>query len=62
MNGWLIVNAYLKRQKFRELFEMFLEASKDLDIELNMVSNEEAWLYFAKGKPGEKPDFILFWD
>ena len=62
MFGWLIINAYLNKQKFNELFSMLAEAADQLEIKLKIVTNEEGWLYFARGKQEEKPDFILFWD
>lgn len=62
MLGWLIINAYLKKQKFNELFAMLEEAADELEIKLKIMTNEESWLYFAKDEREEKPDFILFWD
>lgn len=62
MFGWLIINAYLNKQKFNELFSMLAEAADQLEIKLKIVTNEEGWLYFVRDKQEEKPDFILFWD
>lgn len=62
MLGWLIVNAYLNKQKFNELFEMLTEAADKRKIELKIVTNAEGWFYFAGDRQEQAPDFILFWD
>ena len=47
MNGWLIVNAYVRSEKFCELFEMLVQAGKSQDCMLEVKTNEEIWRLLA---------------
>jgi len=68
MQGWLIVNGFLKSKKFNELTEMFIQAVKEQDVTLSVYKNSELLvnlggdfeLSFWNNKV--KPDFIIFWD
>ncbi|MCH5264579.1 MAG: RimK family alpha-L-glutamate ligase [Lachnospiraceae bacterium] len=63
MKGWLIVNSFLKNEKFHELEEMFHSAAKGWNMELQTVENAElladtslsSWEF-------PSPDFVIFWD
>ena len=61
MKAWLIVNSFMKQEKFINLYEMLSLAFKKHDVNLEIKT--------AKGislKVGEimldKPDFAIFWD
>ena len=43
MTGILIVNEFVKSDKFSELFDMFDEAAKRYDIDLIKMTNGKAW-------------------
>ena len=67
MNGWLIVNAYVRSEKFCELFEMLVQAGKSQDCMLEVKTNEEIWRLLAVHnyqikKQLETVNFIIFWD
>ncbi len=66
MKGWLVVNEFIKSDKFRELFEMLGAAALQESIELECVSNAAVWEKLAVSeynlKLADRPDFILFWD
>lgn len=57
MTGVLIVNGFLRTEKFRELEELFLEAASRLSVNLSVRTNAQLLAGFHK-----RPDFVLFWD
>lgn len=61
MNGWLVVNGFLRNQKFSELTQRFLDAATKAGIQLHVYTNTEL-LADTKGHLEGKPDFVLFWD
>ncbi|MCR5209136.1 MAG: RimK family alpha-L-glutamate ligase [Lachnospiraceae bacterium] len=71
MTGILIVNEFVKSDKFSELFDMFEAAANRCGVELIRITNAKAWgmigensyhgLYTGASKDS-RPDFILFWD
>lgn len=56
MTGFLVVNAYLKGEKFDTLHSHLQKTAKKKNIDLKIKTNEE--MYFES----ETPDFVLFWD
>lgn len=57
MTGVLIVNGFLRTEKFRELEELFLEAASRLSVNLSVRTNADMLAGLD-----ERPDFVLFWD
>ena len=66
MKGWLVVNEFVKSDKFRELFEMLEAAAVQENVWLECISNAAVWEKLALNdydiKTAERPDFVLFWD
>lgn len=67
MKGWLVVNAYIKTEKFRDLFAMIIRAGKRHHCQVEIHTNEEVWKLLIKHnydikKELEDVEFILFWD
>ncbi|MDO4187750.1 MAG: RimK family alpha-L-glutamate ligase [Lachnospiraceae bacterium] len=67
MTGWLIVNEYLNTEKFIELQDLFIEASKKRNVNLYVHSNAEFVVDSSNGRVlskafDEYPDFIIFYD
>lgn len=56
MTGFLVVNAYLKSEKFDALHRHLVRSAVRQGISLTVKTNEEVML------GAEKPDFVLFWD
>lgn len=56
MNGILLVNHFLKGEKFNELHSHLITAAKKLNIELTLKTNLQASTESING------DFVLFWD
>lgn len=57
MTGVLIVNGFLRTEKFRELEELFLETASRLSVNLSVRTNAQLLAGLHK-----TPDFVLFWD
>lgn len=63
MRGLLIVNSFLKTEKFSDIYARLGASFEKLGVELSMRGNAE--FSHAVGAPlplGENPDFVLFWD
>lgn len=56
MTGFLVINHYLKGEKYDELHNHLVKSAKKCDITLKIVTNQQ--IIFNR----EKPDFVLFWD
>ncbi len=56
MTGFLVVNAYLKSEKFDALHRHLVSSAAQQGISLTVKTNED--MLFCT----EKPDFVLFWD
>lgn len=56
MRGFLVVNHFLKGQKFDEMHSHLIKSAHKMGIELVVKTNEQ--MLFEK----EIPDFVLFWD
>lgn len=67
MQGWLIVNAYIKSEKFEEIFDMLLQAGERQGCRIQRYTNEEVWFMAAQrdydmSRMAEGVDFVIFWD
>ena len=56
MDGFLVVNHYLRGIKYDDLHNHLLSCAKNMGIDLRLVTNQEALFV------DENPDFVLFWD
>ncbi len=57
LNGFLVVNHFLKGEKFDSLHKLLVESAKKHGIDLIIKTNLELSVY-----NGTLPDFALFWD
>lgn len=61
MNGWLIVNNFVKSEKSKTLWNMLLDSAKRQGVELELKRTGE--LNIPVGESfGALPDFAIFWD
>ncbi|MDD3335747.1 MAG: RimK family alpha-L-glutamate ligase [Eubacteriales bacterium] len=61
--GLLVVNAFLKTNKFDEIYLTLLEAAKSIGIGLEVKTNAEVVCELcAASFPSSSYDFVLFWD
>jgi RimK family alpha-L-glutamate ligase len=56
MIGFLVINHFLKGEKYDTLYKDLIKSAKNFGIELLIKTNQE--MIFEQ----QKPDFVLFWD
>ena len=61
MQGWLIINSFMKTEKFITLYEMLSLAFKNRGVSLEIKKAEDISLN-VEDKLINKPDFAIFWD
>lgn len=59
--GILLVNSYVKSEKFSQLYRLLELAAPACDVSLSLRGNGEVCLP-VPGAWAERPDFVLFWD
>lgn len=63
MRGWLVVNGFLRSDRFRATYAHLVDAAREAAIGLSVKTNVElAPVDFSTVPPDERPDFVLFWD
>ncbi len=63
MNGWLIVNSFVKWDKFSEIYELLLDAGKKIGVSLEMKTSSDIFCSVqSEFAPLKFPDFAIFWD
>ena len=63
VKGWLIVNSFVKWDKFTEIYELLLDAGKAKGIDLEMKSSSDVFCSVQSGfEEIPLPDFVIFWD
>ena len=63
MNGWLIVNSFVKWDKFSEIYELLLNAGKKIGVSLEMKTSSDIFCSVqSEFSELELPDFAIFWD
>jgi len=63
MRGLLVVNSFLKTDKFADIYARLAASFRKLGTELSMCGNADFAHEVSSALPlREKPDFVLFWD
>lgn len=63
MKGYLIVNSFVRAEKFQELYRFFLNSAVRLNINLEVKRTEDFISDLEEDfKNIALPDFVLFWD
>lgn len=61
--GWLVINSFVKHDKFFEIYRMLLTAGEKKGVELELKTTTDLLFEVGSSFDGlEKPDFVLFWD
>ena len=61
MNGWLIVNSFVKWDKFSEIYELLLDAGKKIGVSLEMKTSSDIFCSVqSEFGPLKLPDFAIF--
>lgn len=67
MKAWLVVNAFLQKEKFDEIHRWLCEAGRHRNVDISIRTNEELLSMCTEGGLAllpelDKVDFVLFWD
>ena len=63
MKGWLVVNGFLKSDKFNNLYSFFQNSAEQLNIDLELVFSDTLLCEATDGfSQFERPNFVIFWD
>ncbi len=63
MKGFLIVNSFLKTEKFTELYSLLNKSAKQFNVHLQIKTGAELMSEIGEfACMQNKPDFALFWD
>lgn len=62
MKGWLVVNAFLKLDKFNEIYALLQRAFADEGVELEIKTGAELICASSEMRRLKLPDFVIFWD
>ncbi len=63
MKGWLIVNSFVKWDKFSEIYSLLLDAGKKVGVSLEMKTSSDIFCSVQDSFEKETlPDFGIFWD
>ena len=67
MKAWLVVNAFLQKEKFDEIHRWLCEAGRRRNVDISIKTNEELLSLCTNGGLHILPvldsvDFVLFWD
>ncbi len=63
--AWLVVNHFVRAEKFETFYEMLIETAREQGIRLEKRTNVELLTEIDENfdaEKAEKPDFVLFWD
>ncbi len=62
MFGWLIVNSFIKKDKFCDIYNLLMNASAKRGVHLKLVTSTSLLAEVGAPLPYQKPDFAIFWD
>ena len=63
MNGYLIVNAFMKDNKFKDVYDLFLKSFSNTNIKLEVKTNIDLLDILNNHQQFKnKPDFVIFFD
>ena len=62
MFGWLVVNSFMKKDKFVDLYNLLMNSAKKQGVQLELKTTTDLLSTVGAPLPCEKPDFVIFWD
>ncbi len=60
--GWLVVNGFLKSEKFNTLYGLLIDAALKKDVYLSVVTTDQLISFIGEEEKLKLPAFVLFWD
>ena len=62
MFGWLVVNSFMKKDKFVDLYNLLMSSAQKQGVQLELKTTTDLLAEVGAPLPCEKPDFVIFWD
>lgn len=62
MKGWLVVNSFLKTEKFKEIYGFLQNSATEFGVDLQIKNGADLMREIGDYSLIEKPDFAIFWD
>lgn len=62
MFGWLVVNSFMKKEKFADLYNLLMQSAKKHNVQLELKTSTDLLAQVGAPLPRPKPDFVIFWD
>ena len=62
MFGWLVVNSFMKKDKFVDLYNLLMSSAQKQGVQLELKTTTDLLVEVGAPLPYEKPDFVIFWD
>ena len=62
MFGWLVVNSFIKKDKFADLYNLLTNSANKHGVQLEIKTTTHLLAEVGAPLPCEKPDFVIFWD
>ena len=62
MFGWLVVNSFMKKDKFVDLYNLLMASASERGVQLELVTTTDLLCEVGAPLPRPKPDFAIFWD
>ncbi len=62
MLGWLVVNSFVKKEKFADIYNLLMTSAKKRNVELKLVTTTQLLVPVGEKLPLPKPNFVIFWD
>lgn len=62
MFGWLVVNSFMKKDKFADIYQLLMNSATKRGVQLELKTTTHLLCEVGAPLPCPKPDFVIFWD
>lgn len=62
MFGWLVVNSFMKKDKFADIYQLLMNSATKRGVQLQLKTTTDLLCEVGAPLPCPKPNFVIFWD
>ena len=62
MFGWLVVNSFMKKDKFADIYKLLMNSATKRGVQLQLKTTTDLLCEVGAPLPCPKPNFVIFWD
>ena len=62
MFGWLVVNSFMKKDKFADIYQLLMNSATKRGVQLQLKTTTDLLCVVGAPLPCPKPNFVIFWD